>query len=91
MNNNIRNKMSELFRKLENRLKAMAFSTNKIYLRDYKNIWTTRCNKSRNDDLMLKQLDAELDRVTKVDVLNFILEFGYNRNAGATRGEWKYY
>ncbi len=40
---------------------------------------------------MLKQLEAELDRVTKVDVLNFILEFGYNRNAGATRGEWRYY
>ena len=91
MNNNIRNKMSELFKKLENRLEAMAFSTNKIYLRDYKNIWTTRCNKSRNDDLMLKQLEAEIERVTKADAMNFLLEFGYNRNAGATRGEWKYY
>lgn len=38
MNNNIRNKMSELFRNLENRLKAMSFSTKKAYLRDYKNI-----------------------------------------------------
>ena len=91
MNNNIRNKQSELFKKLDSRLRAVNFSTNKIYLRDYKNIWITRCNRSRNDELMLKQLEAELERVTNADALNFLLEFGYNRDAGATRGEWHYY
>ena len=91
MNNNIRNKKKELFKKVEGKLQSMKFSKNKIYLRDYKNIWTTRCNKSRDDDLMLKLLEAELDRVTKADSLNFLLEFGYNRDAGATRGEWYYY
>ena len=40
---------------------------------------------------MLKQLEVELERVTNADVMNFILEFGYNRNAGATKGEWRYY
>jgi hypothetical protein len=36
---------------------------------------------------MLQQLEDELERVTNADALNFLLEFGYNRNAGATRGE----